>query len=198
MSPRAFTPAETDAIRVRLHAAARDLFGRRGFKGTTVEDLARAAGISKGAFYRFYDGKEALLAAVLAEYEAGVHAQVEDAVRADPANGLDLLVDLSLDAHAANPLLDVVMSPDGLLALASRPAEELQEMQDRDRVLVARVADLLREGGVEGLPPEPVLLGLLRSLVFVGLHGDQIGPDLVDEVRGWLKSVLRASLAVPR
>ena len=82
MSPRAFTPAETDAIRARLHTAARDLFGRRGFKGTTVEDLARAAGISKGAFYRFYDGKEALLAAVLAEYEAGVHVQVEDAIRA--------------------------------------------------------------------------------------------------------------------
>ena len=42
------------------------------------------------------------------------------------------------------------------------------------------------------------MLGLLRSLVFVGLHGDQIGPDLVEELRGWLKSVLRASLVVPR
>ncbi len=198
MSPRAFTPAESDAIQGRLHAAARDLFARRGLRGTPVEDLARAAGISKGAFYRFYDGKEALLVAVLAEYEAGVHEQVEAAVRADPAHGLDLIVDLALDAFAANPLMEVVMSPEGLLALTSRPPAELQELQDRDQRLVGRVVEALRDGGVDGVPPAPVLLGLLRSLVFVGMHRVEVGPDLVEEVRGWLKATLRASLAVAR
>lgn len=194
MSPRAFTPQETERIRARLHAAARDAFARRGLKGTTVDELARSAGISKGAFYRFYDGKESLLVALLAEYETALQARLEEAVAADPANGLDLLVDASLDAVAANPLIAVLMSPEGLTALMSRPEEEQRELQDRDARMVGRIARALRDGGVDQVPPEPVLLGLLRSLVFVGFHREEVGPELVEEVRSWLKATLRASV----
>jgi AcrR family transcriptional regulator len=194
MSPRAFTPHETGRIRARLHDAARDAFARRGLKGTTVDELARAAGISKGAFYRFYDGKESLLVALLAEYETGLQARLEEAVAADPAGGLDLLVDAALDAVTANPLIPVLMSPEGLTALTSRPEDEQRELQDRDARMVARITQALRDGGVTQVPPEPVLLGLLRSLVFVGLHRDEVGPELVEEVRSWLKATLRAAV----
>ena len=191
MSPRAFTADETDRIRDRLHEAARQSFALHGLRRTTVDDLARAAGISKGAFYRFHESKEALLVTLLDEIEADLHDQVEAAVRADPANGLGVLVDTALDAVRTNPLLSVVMSPEGLLALQSRPLAEQEEMRNRDVVLVARVATALRAGGVTELPPEQVLLGLMRSLVFVGLHRDEVGPDLVEEVRAWLKDALR-------
>ena len=194
MSPRAFTPQESERIRARLHDAARDAFARRGLKGTTVDELARAAGISKGAFYRFYDGKESLLVALLSEYEAALQDRLAQAVAADPANGLDLLVDASLDAVAANPLIPVLMSPEGLTALMARPEEEQRELQERDARMVGRIVQALRDGGVEQVPPEPVLLGLLRSLVFVGFHRDEVGPELVEEVRSWLKATLRASV----
>jgi hypothetical protein len=42
--------------------------------------------------------------------------------------------------------------------------------------------------------PESALLGLLRSLVFVGLHREEIGPELVKEMTTWLKQSLRAAL----
>lgn len=190
MSPRAFTTDETDRIRGRLHEAARESFARQGLRRTTVDDLARAAGISKGAFYRFHESKEALLVALLDEIEADLHDRVEAAVRADPAGGLGVLVDTALDAVGANPLLPVMMTPEGLLAIQSRPAAEQEEMRDRDVRLVSRVAAALRDGGVRDLPSERVLLGLLRSLVFVGLHRDEVGPDLVEEVRAWLKDAL--------
>ena len=191
MSPRAFTADETDRIRDRLHEAARQSFAVHGLKRTTVDDLARAAGISKGAFYRFHESKEALLVTLLDEIEADLQDRVEAAVRADPANGLGVLVDAALDAIRANPLLPVLMTPEGLQALQSRPAVEQEEMRDRDVRLVARVVAALRAGGVSDLPSERVLLGLLRSLVFVGLHRDEVGPDLVEEVRAWLKDALR-------
>lgn len=190
MSPRAFTADETDRIRDRLHEAGRESFARHGLRRTTVDDLAKAAGISKGAFYRFHDSKEALLVSLLDEIESDLHDRIEAAVRADPANGLGVMVDAALDAIQANPLLPVAMSPEGLLALQSRPAAELEQMRDRDVRLVARVVAALRSGGVADLPSERVLLGLLRSLVFVGLHRDEVGPDLVEEVRAWLKDAL--------
>lgn len=198
MTPRAFSPQEADRIRARLHDAARDAFARRGLKGTTVDELARAAGISKGAFYRFYDGKEGLLVALLAEYETALQARLEEAVRADPARGLDLLVDASLDAADAHPLLRVLVTPEGLRAIASRPAEEQRELRDRDARLVARVCAALRDGGVHDVPAEQLLLGLLRALVFVGFHRDEIGPDLVEEVRSWLRTTLHAQVAAAR
>lgn len=52
-------PERGDA-RTRLLEAARDLIRRHGFAATTVDELCRAAGVTKGAFFHHFDGKEAL------------------------------------------------------------------------------------------------------------------------------------------
>ncbi len=55
-------------------AAARRAFADKGFDGASMQDLARAAGISVGNFYRYFPSKaaivEALIARDLAEMEA--------------------------------------------------------------------------------------------------------------------------------
>jgi len=53
---------------------------------------------------------------------------------------------------------------------------------------------VMRESGVAIDLPERVLVGLLRSLVFVGHHRDEIGPDLLEDVSTWLKQTLQATL----
>jgi AcrR family transcriptional regulator len=45
--------------------AALDLFIERGFSPTRVEDIARRAGLSKGAVYLYFDSKEAILIALI-------------------------------------------------------------------------------------------------------------------------------------
>jgi len=47
-----------------IEAAARKLFGERGFHGTTLADITSAAGKSPAAFYRYFADKEDLLAAL--------------------------------------------------------------------------------------------------------------------------------------
>jgi AcrR family transcriptional regulator len=44
--------------RARLLEAARDVFGNLGYEGTRVDDIASAASLSHGAFYRYFSGKE--------------------------------------------------------------------------------------------------------------------------------------------
>jgi AcrR family transcriptional regulator len=195
--PRAFTSDETDHIRARLKEAGQAAFARRGVRGTTVEDLARAAGISKGAFYRFYDSKESLLLALLDDYETAAHAEIEAAVRADPLGGIDHLIDSAVHALVRHPLLAVLMSQEGPRVLQSWPAEERARLLERDVRMVERVVRVLREAGIDVGVPERVLLGILRSLVFVGLHRNEIGPEQVEDVSAWLKHVLR-SAARPR
>ncbi len=50
-----------------LTAAALDLFVEHGYAATRLEDVARAAGVSKGTLYLYFDSKEALFKAVVRE-----------------------------------------------------------------------------------------------------------------------------------
>jgi AcrR family transcriptional regulator len=63
------TPAEgkrLDAysLRSRIVGKAAGVFGKRGAADTTVEDLLRAAGVSRRTFYRFFESKEDVLDAL--------------------------------------------------------------------------------------------------------------------------------------
>lgn len=71
----AFTQQEKDAIRLALKEAARQCAATIGMRKTTVDQLAESAGISKGAFYKFYETKEHLFFEVLEDW----HTEIYDA-----------------------------------------------------------------------------------------------------------------------
>ncbi|WP_256939455.1 TetR/AcrR family transcriptional regulator [Arthrobacter sp. BF1] len=60
------TQAKAERRTVLLRSAA-TLFAQRGFNGVSIEDLGAAAGVSGPAVYRHFDGKQALLGALLVE-----------------------------------------------------------------------------------------------------------------------------------
>ena len=47
--------------RGRIISAAWKLFYEQGYEGTTVEDIVYESGTSKGSFYHYFDGKDALM-----------------------------------------------------------------------------------------------------------------------------------------
>ncbi len=71
--PRAFSEARKDQIRERLLRKGREYFIRYGLKKTSVDDLVKAAGISKGSFYRFFESKEALFLTIHEASEEALH-----------------------------------------------------------------------------------------------------------------------------
>jgi len=62
-----------DQRSTEILASVRQAFAEKGFDGASMQDLARAAGISVGSFYRYFPSKaaivEALIALDLAEME---------------------------------------------------------------------------------------------------------------------------------
>ena len=56
-------------------AAARSSFGSKGYAQTSVDEIAAAARVTKGAVYHHFAGKEALFRAVHAEVEAEAQAR---------------------------------------------------------------------------------------------------------------------------
>ncbi|HVN50678.1 MAG TPA: TetR/AcrR family transcriptional regulator [Acidimicrobiales bacterium] len=61
--------AHGDATRANLVAVARRLFGEQGYAETSADEIAAAAGVTKGALYHHFDGKEDLFRAVFEQVE---------------------------------------------------------------------------------------------------------------------------------
>ena len=62
---RSFTEREKENIKRSLQEACKQSWTQYGYKKTSVDALCRQAGISKGAFYLFFESKEALFCEVL-------------------------------------------------------------------------------------------------------------------------------------
>ncbi|MCO1653579.1 TetR/AcrR family transcriptional regulator [Pseudonocardia humida] len=65
------------ATREHIVAVATDLFAADGYEATSIEAVMRASGVSKGALYHHFPGKDALFEAVL----GGLDARIEAALR---------------------------------------------------------------------------------------------------------------------
>ncbi len=70
-----------EATRRRLLEAAIQVFARKGYYGTTVDDIVAECGSSKGAFYFHFESKEALFLRLVEEFAGQLAGALEHAVR---------------------------------------------------------------------------------------------------------------------
>ncbi|MCR6031070.1 TetR family transcriptional regulator [Nocardioides sp. zg-579] len=72
----------TDRRRELLSIAA-ELFADKGFKNTTVRDIADAAGILSGSLYHHFDSKESMVDEILSSFQAELFAAYDEVLRSD-------------------------------------------------------------------------------------------------------------------
>src|ERR1700689_428378 len=82
--------AQGRATRGQLIEVATRLFAENGYEGTSIEAVLTAAGVSRGALYHHFAGKEALFEAVVVAISDGVTVQLTEAIRecTDPVEAL--------------------------------------------------------------------------------------------------------------
>ncbi len=76
-------PERRAARRTQFLTAARELAAERGYRGITVDDVCLRAGLSKGAFYGYFETKRDLILSLLEEEVAEVN-QLLDTLDATP------------------------------------------------------------------------------------------------------------------
>jgi AcrR family transcriptional regulator len=83
------TKEENERIRrmtkEKIRIAAMELFMKQGYHPTSVDDVAKHAGISKGLLYNYYKGKEELLATMVEDRIRELVQVMEEAKAIDDA-----------------------------------------------------------------------------------------------------------------
>jgi AcrR family transcriptional regulator len=135
----------SEATRAALLDEATALFAERGYAGTSLEDVASASRVTRGAVYHHFASKQALFEAVLDLQEARVTAEViEAASTADPWDAAMRALDTYL-THCCDPVYGRLVWLEGPAALGWRRWRECEK--DHAYGLVERfLRDLVDDG----------------------------------------------------
>jgi AcrR family transcriptional regulator len=72
--------------KAQLLAVARKVFGRKGFHGVSMDDVAREAGVTKPILYDHFSSKEALYLALLDADSVALEERIREALAAPTGN----------------------------------------------------------------------------------------------------------------
>lgn len=184
--PRAFSETERAHIEAQLLAAARELVPRVGLKGATVSALTAAAGISKGAFYQFFDSKEALVLAALQQEELTARAEMRATLAgpgAQPKAQLAAFLRYMLRAPDRFPLIERMTRPEELDRLMrALPPEVMAENSEDDDAFFTSLLGSWWEAGLMHEVPRLAALRLPRLLFALQAQRAIIGEDAYDDL----------------
>ena len=131
----------------KIVSAAWRLFYEQGYDNTTVEDILFASGTSRGTFYHYFEGKDALLS-TLSELFDNKYDELRAAL--DPeADPFDQLIFLNQELFA---FIDNSVSLELLARLYSTQLVTRGEkhLLDRSRVYYKLLRQIVREGQEKG------------------------------------------------
>src|SRR5689334_19321003 len=94
------TSAAAPTRRDELLRIAGALFAQRGFKNTTVRDIADAAGILSGSLYHHFESKESMVDELLSTFQTSLFATYDEIAASDlgARAKVDAVVRASFDA----------------------------------------------------------------------------------------------------
>lgn len=137
----------------RIIEAAWDLFKEKGYDETTIEDIISKSATSKGTFYHYFSGKDALLGS-LSDIFDSYYEELVDKLEPD-MNSVDKLIFLSCEAHK---MIGARIQPDLLASLYS--------------------SQVITRGDKHLLNQNRFYHKLVQRLVDEGLRRGEICPDL--------------------
>jgi AcrR family transcriptional regulator len=184
-----------DARRAQILEAARRCFLRNGFHETSMQDLFTEAGLSSGAVYLYFAGKDDVILAIAEENMREVLATVHGLATSRGQESLGAAISAVLDVigkkHAADQLgaiavlvwSEVLRNP----ALAKRFGASLHQMR-------TDLAELIREHRAGATTPPDVTPEALAALFMTVIPGyilqlSLFGPRAVTGVRDAVQAI---------
>jgi AcrR family transcriptional regulator len=151
---------------LRIEDAALTLFYERGFKTTTMREIALACGLTPGALYNHFSSKDQLLAHIMTSVHRDLEKAIEQSVEAagdDPRAQLRAYC----TAHALFHTRSIKAARVASLEIGALRDEALAEVLASRRRSSALLRDILRRGRDAGLfdvPHEKVVANMILTM----------------------------------
>ncbi|WP_298021463.1 TetR/AcrR family transcriptional regulator [uncultured Dysosmobacter sp.] len=131
----------------RIISAAWKLFYEQGYEDTTVEDIVFESETSKGSFYHYFDGKDALMGTLANVFDEKYEQLME--VMDPAADAMEKLIYLN---HELFAMIDGGVSIDLLTRLLSTQllARGEKHLLDRNRTYFKLLRQIIGEGQKKG------------------------------------------------
>ncbi len=189
--------AQGDATRAALIRASRELFGEKGFAETSTDEIATHAGVTKGALYHHFNGKEDLFRAVFEQVQLEVSDKaVAEFLRPDSweavLDGCALWVDAHLD-----PAVRRIVLQDARAVLAW---DDVRAIENRFGAVALRGAlrKAMQAGALPRQPLRPMALILMGALSEGCLYiAEADGPETARAEVGTLIAQMLSGFRMP-
>src|SRR5688572_32506987 len=86
--PKGRAPVPKAERRQQILAAARDLFAKRGYHQTTIDEIVAQAGVARGTFYLYFEDKRAIFSDLIDRFASQLAVAIVRIVVDDPAAGV--------------------------------------------------------------------------------------------------------------
>jgi AcrR family transcriptional regulator len=152
-----------EATRSALLGSARELFGDQGYVDTSTDEIVARAGVTKGALYHHFRGKDDLFRVVFEQVQRDVSDQaVAEFLGPDSWEALVRGCDLWVGAHLDASVRRIVMQD----ARAVLGADEVRSIENRYGAVALRGAlrKAMHAGVLERQPLRPLALLLMGAL----------------------------------
>jgi AcrR family transcriptional regulator len=172
MPPRSHDP---ERKRQELVESAASAFAERGFRRTTIDDIAQRAGVAKGTVYLYFKDKEDLFYATFEWFNQQSMAYAGPAMAAagDTASRLRALAESAARFMVENrqwyPLTLEVWSAAGSQDARQRFADAMRELYDEYRQATAAIIAGGQSSGELRADLDPVALGAMLTGAIDGL-----------------------------
>jgi AcrR family transcriptional regulator len=191
--PKAFSEHEKETIRAQLREKGKKLFEKQGLRKTSVDELTETVGISKGAFYLFYESKEELFLEILEELEIEFRSRIFDFSISPKEDVQRLLAKTLKDALLTwdqYPLLKNFGVSDYEYLARKLPPERIQAHINQDNEFVNDFVKRIKREEIVLKASPRVISNLMKSLFFVSLHRDDLGEGAYFETMEVLADLL--------
>ena len=184
------------AVRDQILRTAADLFRERGYRASTLDDIAARLGMSKASLYTYFRGKEEMLATISRETIEGFTRELGLVLRSDlsPEDKLRRIVREHVRFVIANrSFLTVFFSEEA--NLPTRFVRAIAGQKDRyDKGVESVIADGIRRGAFRDVPPRLVVFGLLGMLNWLYKWYDPRGAWGAEEISSGFLAVVEGGL----
>jgi len=173
--------------RHELLKAAREHFYKKGFKQTSVAEVAQGAGIAVGSFYKFFNSKEELFSRIFVRENEQLKQKLFESVDAhdDPVAMVIKLVAENADRMNKNPILREWYNPNLMAKLETYFQREsgVKSIEDMANAgMKDMIAQWQNENKIRRDLDQGMILSMFRSIPYIDLHKSEIGPEYFPQV----------------